>query len=140
MPELQDDQDDTLNPQVKLVHVKNEGYQCCSYRINMRPVLRTYPCSTPTECDLRLPCLSINPLHRTQGAPSCPRLESANDDIYEGDKECTILKLRGNSSGIIRCSLDADVRDYTYFQAENFEGSMSNCFVIDTYHQQFVMF
>ncbi len=97
----------------------------------MRPVLRTYPCSTPTECDLRLPCLSINPLHRTQGAPSCPLLESANDDIYEGDKECTILKLRGNSSGIIRCSLDADVRDYTYFQAENFEGSMSKYFVID---------
>lgn len=89
----------------------------------MRPTLRTYPCNTPSECDMRLPCLSIDPLRRTNADPSCPLLESANEDIYQGDKGCTVLKLKGNSSGIIRCSLDADVRDYTFFHSSGMEGS-----------------
>lgn len=124
MPDSEDSEEEThTTTSVKLEPVKNVGFQCCTHRLNMNPILRTYPCNTPTECDFRTPCLSIDPLRRTPSDPICTQLEAANEDIYQANKSCTILKLKNNgSSGIIRCSLDADVRDYAYFHYGDMDG------------------
>ncbi|CAL8093037.1 unnamed protein product [Orchesella dallaii] len=106
---------------------KEKGYQCCAEgRVVTRPVLTTYPCNTPTECELRTPCLSHSMLRDSETARNCPAFNLANDAIYEGDQGCSLLKIENERSGIIRCSMDLLTKEYTYFTGKDMDGTYSS--------------
>ncbi|ODM99816.1 hypothetical protein Ocin01_06860, partial [Orchesella cincta] len=128
LSELPDDGYDLSNVQLYLKRSgKEKGYQCCAEgRVVTRPVLTTYPCNTPTECELRTPCLSHTMLRNRETAVNCPAFDLANEAIYEGDQGCTLLKIESERSGIVRCSMDLLSKDYTYFTGKEMDGTYSS--------------